>query len=121
MRNGWLKGIEAVIKRKQRMAPERYDRRLFGLGQDGGQRFRRSCLHVLDCRPLAPLRHHLGVDAQLLAQLRERSLRSLYCSSYGVRGRGAPVTNLSYSASFQSFERIAPSNRGIKHLAGPFI
>lgn len=36
------------------------------------------------------------------AQLRERSLRSLYCSSDGVRGRGAPVTNLSHSASFHS-------------------
>jgi hypothetical protein len=33
-----------------------------------------------------------------------------------VRGRGAPVTNLSHSASFHSFERITPSNRGIKQL-----
>ncbi len=40
-----------------------------------------------------------------------------YCCSDGVRGRGAPVTNLSHSASFHSCERIAPSNRGIKHLA----
>jgi hypothetical protein len=38
-----------------------------------------------------------------------------YCNSDGVRGRGAPVTNLSHSASFQSSDRIAPSNRGIKH------
>ena len=74
VRNRRLQGIEAVIKREQRMAPERYDRRLFGLGQDGGPRFRRPGLHVLDCRPLAPLRHRLGVDAQFPAQLRERSL-----------------------------------------------
>ncbi|PYF06943.1 hypothetical protein C8J30_12226 [Rhodobacter viridis] len=60
--------------------------------------------------------HEPEVDC-IPAQLRERSLRSLYCSSDGVRGRGAPVTNLSHSASFHSFERIAPSNRGIKHLA----
>ena len=38
-------------------------------------------------------------DADLL---RERSLRSLYCCSDGVRGRGATMTNLSQSASFHS-------------------
>ncbi|WP_206069720.1 hypothetical protein, partial [Novosphingobium olei] len=42
---------------------------------------------------------------------------SLYCCSDGVRGRGAPMTYLSHTASFHSNERIAPSNRGIKHLA----
>jgi hypothetical protein len=41
-------------------------------------------------------------------------LRSLYCCSDGVRGRVTPVTNLSHAASFYAFERIAPSNRGIK-------
>ncbi len=116
MRDRRLQGIKAVIERKQRMAPERYDRRLFGLGQDGGPRFRRPGLHVLDRRALAPFRHSLGVDAEFPAQLRERSLRSLYCSSDGVRGRGAPVTNLSHNASFHSREWIAPSNRGIKRL-----
>ncbi len=44
------------------------------------------------------------------------ALRSLYCCSDGVRGRGAPVTYLSHTASFHSNEGIAPSNRGIKHL-----
>jgi hypothetical protein len=62
---------------------------------------------------LPPFRHSLGVDPP--AQRRERSLRSLYCCSDGVRGRGAPVTYLSHMASFHSNERIAPSNRGIKH------
>ena len=65
------------------------------------------------------LRHFatvFGLMPSLLAQLRERSLRSLYCSSDGVRGRGAPMTNLSHNASFHSCERIAPSNLGIKHL-----
>jgi hypothetical protein len=42
-------------------------------------------------------------------------LRSLYCSSDGVRGRGAPVTNLHHNASFHSSERISPTNHGIKH------
>ena len=52
-------------------------------------------------------------------QMRDRRLRSLYCCSDGVRGRGAPVTNLAHNASFHSNERIAPSNRGIKHRAPP--
>jgi len=43
---------------------------------------------------------------------------SLYCCSDGVRGRGAAVTCLSHNASFHSKEKIAPSNRGIKHLEG---
>jgi len=42
--------------------------------------------------------------------------RSLYCSPDDERGHSAPVTNLSHSASFHSFERITPSNRGVKHL-----
>ena len=41
---------------------------------------------------------------------------SLYCCSDGVRGRGAAVMYLSHNASFHSKEKIAPSNRGIKHL-----
>ena len=41
---------------------------------------------------------------------------SLYCSSDGVRGRGAAMTNLSHDASFQTCGRIAPANRGIKRL-----
>jgi len=39
-----------------------------------------------------------------------------YCSSDGMRGRGASITDLSHRASFHSYERTAPSNRGIKHL-----
>jgi hypothetical protein len=31
------------------------------------------------------------------------------------------MTNLSHTASFHSNERIAPSNRGIKHLEGPQV
>ena len=34
-----------------------------------------------------------------------------------VHGRGAAVTYLSHNDSFHSKEQIAPSNRGIKHLA----
>ena len=47
--------------------------------------------------------------------------RELYCCSDGVRGRGAPMTYLSHTASFHSNEGIAPSNRGIKHLESAFV
>jgi len=87
------------------------------LGQYRRMRGLRPGLQILDRRPLPPLRDRLRVDPQLPAQRRERSLRSLYCCSDGVRGRGAPMTNLSHTASFHSNKRIAPSNRGIKHLA----
>jgi hypothetical protein len=96
--------------------PECDNCRFFGLAQGRGMRGLRPGLQILNRRPLAPLRHGLGVDPQLSAQRRERSLRSLYCCSDGVRGRGAPVTYLSHNASFHSNERIAPSNLGIKHL-----
>jgi len=55
-----------------------------------------------------------GSMPQLPARLREPGLRSLYCRSDGVHGRGAPMTNSSHRDSFHSFERIAPLNRGIR-------
>jgi hypothetical protein len=76
----------------------------------------RPGLRIFHRGPLTPLGYRFRIDPQLPAQRRERSLRSLYCCSDGVRGRGAPVTYLSHTASFHSNERIAPSNRGIKHL-----
>lgn len=59
-------------------------------GQNRRARFRRPGLHILDRRPLSPLCHSLGVDAQFLAPLRRRSLRSLYCSSDGVGEQADP-------------------------------
>ena len=94
----------------------RHHRRHFHFAQNCRPRLLRPGLHILYRNSLPPLRHRLWVDAQFFAQFRERSLRSLYCSSDGMRGRGAPMTNLSHSESFHSRERIAPSNPGIKHL-----
>jgi hypothetical protein len=74
MRDRRLQGIEAVVQRQQRVAPECDDHRFLGLGQDSRSRLRRASLHILDRRALAPLRHRLGVDAEFPAQLRERSL-----------------------------------------------
>ncbi len=108
----WLQRIKAIIQRQQRMPPERDNHCLLFLGQGRGMRGLRPGLHILDCRPLTPLGNRLRVDPKFPAQ----SLRSLYCCSDGVRGRGAPVTYLPDNASFHSDERTASSNHGIKHL-----
>ena len=102
MRDGRLEGIEAIIKRQKRVAPKRDDGRLFGLREDRRTWLLWASLEIIDRLPFAPLRNRLGINPELPAQRRERSLRSLYCCSDGVRGRGAPVTNLSHNASFHS-------------------
>src|SRR6056297_1390124 len=99
------------------MAAEGDDDGLVFFAENGRARLPRSGLAILDRLPLPPLCDRLRIDAELPAQLRVRSLRSLYCCSDGVRGRGAAMTNLSHSASFHSIEWIAPSKPGIKHLA----
>lgn len=43
------------------MPPERHNRRLLGFSQGRGMRGLRPGLQILDRRPLAPLRHCLGV------------------------------------------------------------
>ena len=64
--DGRLKGIEAVVQRQECVSSESNNHRLLGLRQDGGPRFRRPGLHVLDRLTLTPLRDRLRVDAQLL-------------------------------------------------------
>jgi len=109
-----MQSIEAIIQRQQR-TPECDDHCLLGFGENSRTRLLWPTLGVFDCLSLATLRDRLGVNARFSAKLRERSLQSLYRSSDGVRSRGAAVTNFSHNASFDSYERIAPSNRGIKH------
>ncbi len=84
MRDRRLQGIKTVVQRKKRVALEIDDCRFLGFGQNRRARFRRPSLHILDRRALPPLRHRLRVNAEFLAQLRERSLRSLYCCSDSV-------------------------------------
>jgi hypothetical protein len=43
----------------------------------------------------------------------------LYRSTDRLCRAGAPVQNLTHSASFHSAEKHAPSNPGTKHLVGP--
>ncbi len=117
MRDRRLQAIKTVVQRKKRVAPERDDCHFLGFDQNRRARCRRPCLYILERRALPPLRHRLRVNAEFLAQLRERSLRWLYCSFDSVRGCGAPVTNLSHSAALHTREGIAPSNHGINQLA----
>jgi hypothetical protein len=90
---------------------------LLSLAENGGPWLLGSSLKILDRLALALLRDGLRVDPEFPPQRRGRSLRSLYCCSDGVRSRGAAVTSLSHNSSFHCDEWIAPSNRGIKHLA----
>lgn len=49
--------------------------------------------------PLTPLGHRPMTQAMPRRQFLERSFRSLYRGSDGLRGRGAAVTYLAHSAS----------------------
>ena len=97
-----LECIEAVVQQQQRVPPESDDGRLLSLGQDRGAWLLRPGLAILNRLALSPSRNRLRVNAKIPAQRRERSLRSLYCSSDGVRGRGASMANLAHNASFHS-------------------
>src|SRR6056297_3751013 len=98
------------------MATEGDNDGLVFLAENGRGRLPWPGLPILDRLPLSPLRDRLRIDAELPAQFRVRSLRSLCCCSDGVRGRGGAMTYLSHKASFHSIEWIAPSNPGIKQL-----
>ena len=103
------------------MTPECDYHCLLRFAENGRARLFRPGLTILNGLALSPLGNCLRVDPVFLAQFRDRSLRSLYCRSDGVRGRGAAMTYLSHSASFHSKEQIAPSNHGIKHLGCKLI
>lgn len=96
----WLQGIEAVIQRQQCVPTKSNERRLLSLCQDRRALPLRLGLEILNRLALAPFRNRFLVDPQIPTQRRERSLRSLYFSSDGVRGRGASETNLTHNASF---------------------
>jgi hypothetical protein len=48
-------------------------------------------------------------------------LTMLYRSTDCLCRRGAPMKNLAHSASFESFDKDAPSKPGTKHLAHPNV
>ena len=63
-----------------------------------------------------PLGDRLRVDAMTPGQGPHALLTMLYRSRDRLCRCGAPVENLSYSASFSRSEKYAPSNAGTKHL-----
>jgi hypothetical protein len=65
-----LKRIAKIVNRQQGAAPERHDCSLLGLGRHSGLQFRRPGLHILELRPLPPLRKRPGIDTLFPAQLR---------------------------------------------------
>jgi len=62
------------------------------------------------------LRNRLLVDPVTLGQNPQALFTILYCSTDCLCRGGAPVKNLTHSASFHSKEKIAPSKPRIKHL-----
>jgi len=72
---------------------------------------------VFQACALPPLRHRLGIDAISRTQRLDRSLRSLYCCSDGVSGRGAPVKYLSHSVFLVVASIVPPPHCGTTHLA----
>lgn len=106
---------ERIVQRQQGVPPQRNHQGLLVFAENIRPRLFRTSLLILHNLALSPFVHRLRFDHKLPAQLRDRSLRSLYVPSDGVRGRRAAMTNLSHSASFHSNKWITPSNRGIRH------
>src|SRR5262249_45662760 len=66
---------------------------------------------------LAPLHHRFRIKIIAAGELLDRSLRSLYRSSDGVRGLGAAVKNLSHRASRNVASAwLIPRHSGTAHL-----
>lgn len=86
-----LRGVETVIQWQQGVFAKGDAKRFPGRAQDCGANVLRPHRRLLHRGPVAPLHHRLRVHAVLAAELRDRSVRSLYCRSDGVHGRGAAV------------------------------
>ena len=108
VRDRRLKRTETIVKRQQRVSPKRDDRGSVGptVISSNVARFRHFAT-VLGLIPSSRLS-----CASEACPYRDIALQ---CPA-GQRDRGAPVTNLSHAASSHSFEKIAPSNHGIKYL-----
>ena len=75
-----------------------------------------SAVRIGHTLALAPLGDRLLVDPVALRQRPQALLTMLYRSTDCLRRGGAPVKNLSHSASLHAGKNNAPSNSGIKHL-----
>src|SRR5262245_6461974 len=72
---------------------------------------------IIEEGALAPLHHRFRIKIVAASELLDRSLRSLYSSSDGVRGLGAAVKNLSHRASRNVASAwLIPRHSGTAHL-----
>src|SRR5664279_6414883 len=117
MRDRRLKGVMAVVERQERMTPEGDDDRLLLDREDRRLRFPWTGRQIGRRGPLLPFGDGLLVDPVALGESPQALLTILYRSTHRLCRRGAPMENLSHSASFHSLEKIAPLNPGIKQLA----
>ena len=84
--------------------------------EDRGMRFLRPGRQIGNRSPLLPLGDRLLVHPIPLRQRSQALLTMLYRSTDCLSRGGAPVKNLSHSASLQAGDNNAPSKSGIKHL-----
>src|SRR4029077_18787676 len=75
-----------------------------------------SCRQVGNTGPRFPLGDGLLIDSIALRQRPQALLTMLYRSTDRLCRCGAPMKNLSHSASFESLDKNAPSKSGRKHL-----
>src|SRR5215207_5513213 len=116
--NGGLQRVEAVVERQKRVAPECNHDGLFLDRQHRRSGFSRASWQIGMRGALPPLRDRLLVDAIALGERSQARLTMLYRSTDRRSRCGAPMVNLAHSASRRSCEKSAPSNPGIKQLAG---
>ncbi len=116
LRDRGLQGVQAVVERQERVLAKRhYDGFLLDRqnrrSRNGGTR---PVIH----RGLAllPLGDGLRVDAVAPRKSPHALLTMLYRSTDRRCRAGAPVKNLSHSASFHPLGKNAPPNAGTKHL-----
>src|SRR5262249_52476763 len=77
---------------------------------------------IIEEGALAPLHHRFRIKIVAAGELLDRSLRSLYSSSDGVRGPGAAVKNLSHRASRNVASAwLIPRHSGTAHLVLIFL
>src|SRR4051794_8010183 len=99
------------------MSAEGDDDRLFFPRQHRRPWFLRPGRQVTDRCPMLPLGDRLLIDTVTAGQSPQALLTMLYRSTHRRCRGGAPMENLCHSASFDSCDKGAPSNSGIKHLA----
>src|SRR5690348_14582358 len=101
MRNGGLKGTQAIVERQRVTAKGDSDRLLLDR-QHRGSRFFQARRQIGDRAALLPLGHGLLVDPVASSQSPQALLTMLYCSTDRLCRRGAAVKNLAHGASLHA-------------------